>query len=41
MSNDSWINITSGASGTGNGTVNYSVAENNSLNLADRHYDYR
>lgn len=27
-SNASWINITSGSSGTGNGTVNYSVAVN-------------
>ncbi|MGH9838881.1 MAG: S8 family serine peptidase [Blastocatellia bacterium] len=27
-SNDAWITITSGASGTGNGTVNYSVAAN-------------
>jgi hypothetical protein len=27
-SNDSWINITSGASGTGNGTVGFSVAAN-------------
>ena len=27
-SNDSWITITSGSSGTGNGTVNYSVTEN-------------
>ena len=27
-SNASWINITSGSSGTGNGTVNYSVASN-------------
>jgi hypothetical protein len=28
VSNDSWITITSGASGTGNGTVNYSVQAN-------------
>jgi hypothetical protein len=27
-SNDSWITITSGSSGTGNGTVNYSVSAN-------------
>ena len=27
-SNDSWIHITSGSSGTGSGTVNYSVDEN-------------
>ena len=27
-SNDAWITLTSGASGTGNGTVNYSVAAN-------------
>lgn len=29
-SNDSWITISSGSSGTGNGTVYYSVASNNS-----------
>jgi len=29
-SNDSWITITSGSSGTGNGTVNYSVLANSS-----------
>jgi hypothetical protein len=29
-SNDSWITVTSGASGTGNGSVNYSVAGNGS-----------
>lgn len=28
-SNDAWITINSGASGTGNGTVNYTVAQNN------------
>jgi hypothetical protein len=28
VSNDSWITITSGSSGTGNGTVNYAVAAN-------------
>jgi hypothetical protein len=28
VSNDSWITITSGSSGTGNGTVEYSVASN-------------
>ncbi|MES0337002.1 MAG: BACON domain-containing carbohydrate-binding protein [Candidatus Magnetobacterium sp. LHC-1] len=28
ISNDSWISIVSGSSGTGNGTVDYSVAEN-------------
>jgi subtilisin family serine protease len=28
VSNDAWITITSGASGSGNGTVNYSVAAN-------------
>ena len=28
ISNDSWITVTSGSSGTGNGTVNYSVAAN-------------
>jgi hypothetical protein len=32
VSNESWITITSGSSGTGNGTVNYSVAANASLN---------
>ena len=31
VSNDGWITVTSGASGSGNGTVNYSVAVNNSL----------
>ncbi|MBF0343497.1 MAG: VCBS repeat-containing protein [Nitrospirae bacterium] len=30
---DSWVTITSGASGTGNGTVNYSVAQNTSSNV--------
>ncbi len=30
ISNDSWITVTSGANSTGNGTVNYSVANNNS-----------
>ena len=29
VSNVSWITVTSGASGTGNGTVNYTVASNN------------
>ena len=29
QSNDSWITIMSGASGTGNGTVSYRVAQNN------------
>jgi len=29
VSNVSWITVTSGASGTGNGTVNYAVASNN------------
>ncbi|MGB9178573.1 MAG: Calx-beta domain-containing protein, partial [Pyrinomonadaceae bacterium] len=28
VSNDSWLTVTTGASGTGNGTVNYSVAAN-------------
>ncbi|HEU4387811.1 MAG TPA: BACON domain-containing carbohydrate-binding protein, partial [Blastocatellia bacterium] len=28
VSNDSWITVTSGSSGSGNGTVNYSVAAN-------------
>lgn len=28
VNNDPWITITSGGSGTGNGTVNYSVAAN-------------
>ena len=28
VSNDAWITVTGGASGTGNGTVNYSVAAN-------------
>jgi len=28
VSNDAWITITSGSSGTGNGTVNYTVAAN-------------
>src|SRR5262249_12514231 len=28
VSNDAWITITSGSSGSGNGTVNYSVAQN-------------
>jgi hypothetical protein len=32
VSNDSWITVTSGSSGTGNGTVGYSVAANISLN---------
>ena len=27
-SNDTWITISSGGSGTGNGTVNYTVAAN-------------
>ncbi|MBI3652476.1 MAG: S8 family serine peptidase [Acidobacteria bacterium] len=31
-SNDGWISITSGASGTGNGTVNYAVANNPNAN---------
>lgn len=31
-SNAAWINVTSGSSGTGNGTVNYSVASNTSNN---------
>ena len=31
-SNSSWINITAGGSGAGNGTVSYSVAANNSVN---------
>lgn len=31
-SNDSWISITSGSTGTGNGTVNYSVNSNTSSN---------
>jgi hypothetical protein len=31
-SNDSWITINSGGSGSGNGTVNYSVAQNNNPN---------
>ncbi len=30
-SNNSWITVTSGSSGTGNGTVNYSVAANSGL----------
>ncbi len=30
VSNASWITVTSGSSGTGNGTVNYSVASNSS-----------
>jgi len=30
-SNESWITITSGSNGTGNGTVNYSVSANTSL----------
>jgi hypothetical protein len=32
VSNDAWITITSGNIGSGNGTVNYSVAANNSIN---------
>ncbi|MBL8172362.1 MAG: isopeptide-forming domain-containing fimbrial protein [Acidobacteria bacterium] len=28
VSNDAWVSITAGASGTGNGTINYSVAPN-------------
>jgi uncharacterized repeat protein (TIGR01451 family) len=32
LSNDNWISITSGSSGTGNGSVGYSVAPNNSIN---------
>ncbi|MEK6301611.1 MAG: FG-GAP-like repeat-containing protein [Acidobacteriota bacterium] len=31
VSNDAWITVTTGASGSGNGIVNYSVAVNNSL----------
>lgn len=31
VSNDSWISVTGGSSGNGNGTVNYSVAANNGL----------
>lgn len=33
VSNDSWISITSGASGNGNGAVNYSVGVNNDLSM--------
>lgn len=33
-SNDSWITVTSGGNGTGNGTVTYSVAANSSLSRA-------
>jgi hypothetical protein len=33
ISNDSWITITSGSSGTGNGTVSYSVSANSSTSL--------
>ena len=32
MSNASWLIVTSGGSGTGNGTVNYSVDSNLSVN---------
>ena len=32
VSNDSWITVVTGASGTGNGTVTYSVTQNNGSN---------
>jgi endonuclease G len=33
VSNDAWINVTSGASGTGNGTVQFSVAANSTSSI--------
>ena len=36
-----WVSITSGTSGTGNGTVNYSVQANNTSSATDRDNDYR
>jgi len=48
QSNDSWISITSGGSGTGNGTCNYSVSQNNtgsirngSIYIANRTFDVK
>jgi hypothetical protein len=39
-SDSPWLTVTSGTSGTGNGTINYSVAPNQTTNR-DRHYQCR